>query len=140
MKNFKTRQVIPYCFTGIVRNIILLFVLQLFDLLGFDIFELIQEILTNRRQIVESALGDNTFLSQHDANKLPPNLQEFQQQQQLQQVRPNYGCQITIQTEEERRMMKLIRKEERKLDRRRQAEESDADQFSIDPELWREQR
>ena len=108
----------------------------MFDLLGFDRFELIQEILTNRRQIVDSALGgDKTFLPQTDVTKRIPPVQQYQQKPD----RPNYGCQVTIQTEEEKRMMKLMRKEERR-DRRRQADDADEEQFSLDPETLREQR
>ena len=85
---------------------------------------------------MDSALGgDKTFLPQTDVTKRIPSVQQYQQKPD----RPNYGCQVTIQTEEEKRMMKLMRKEERR-DRRRQVEEADDEQFSLDPETLREQR
>ncbi|XP_067947327.1 activating signal cointegrator 1 complex subunit 3-like [Watersipora subatra] len=81
---------------------------ELFDLLGFEHFELIQELLTKRRDIVDSMLQTPASIastgSLHSRDQI--------------EKKPNYGAQIIIQSESERGLIKKINKEEKKLNRR----------------------
>ena len=63
--------------------------LQLFELLGFDRFEFIQDLIQNRRKIIDSSLRSDSGVSDRPA-KASPRLP-------VEPTRPNYGCQVTIQ-------------------------------------------
>lgn len=75
---------------------------ELFDLLGFDRFELIQSLLEHRREIVDNAsfAEEKKFVSSQSAPD---------------QRRPNYGCQVVVQSEQEKLLLKQVRKEEKKI-------------------------
>ncbi|CAG2055188.1 unnamed protein product, partial [Timema podura] len=75
---------------------------ELFDLLGFDRFELIQMLLQHRTDIVYSAaIAEEKKLI---ISKAAPDLR-----------RPNYGCQVVVQSEQEKQLIKQARKEEKKI-------------------------
>ncbi|XP_074644659.1 activating signal cointegrator 1 complex subunit 3-like [Tubulanus polymorphus] len=79
---------------------------ELFELLGFDRFELIQELLQRRLQVVKSAADmENAlaFVKTATTQKVTP------------ENRPNYGCQVTVQTSQEKHVQKQMRKDEKKL-------------------------
>nr|XP_022293850.1 activating signal cointegrator 1 complex subunit 3-like [Crassostrea virginica] len=104
---------------------------DLFELLGFDRFELIQSLIQNKKKIIEGALtqpdGNKKTRAKADGGNRPP------------VTRPNYGCQVTVQTENERQMMKIIRREEKKDKRRNEEEEEDVG-FLFNPQQLRAQR
>jgi len=61
--------------------------LQLFDLLGFDQFEFIQDLLTKRRDIVQVMLQSPSAMGASAVSLFPRDVE----------VKPNYGAQVTIQ-------------------------------------------
>lgn len=90
---------------------------ELFDLMGFEAFDLIQKILEHRQQIVNAACEQQTngFI-ESDYQYLDPTRKH---------VKSAPGAQVTVQSEREKQMLKKMQKEERKLMRR-------------DPELYNE--
>ncbi|KAL5010843.1 hypothetical protein ScPMuIL_013148 [Solemya velum] len=74
---------------------------DLFELLGFDRFELIESLLQNRKKLIGAANKETMNASR---KKTEP--------------RSNYGCQVTIQSEQEKQIMKQMRREEKKQDKR----------------------
>uniref|UniRef100_A0A8C3LNM0 Activating signal cointegrator 1 complex subunit 3 n=1 Tax=Chrysolophus pictus TaxID=9089 RepID=A0A8C3LNM0_CHRPC len=84
---------------------------DLFELLGPEGFELIEKLLQNRSVIVERSLtcqNDNKFQI----------LQEQCKKFIGENAKPNYGCQVTIQSEQEKLLMKQYRREEKRNARR----------------------
>lgn len=84
---------------------------ELFELLGPEGFELIEKLLQNRSVIVERSLtcqNDNKFQT----------LQEQCKKFIGENAKPNYGCQVTIQSEQEKLLMKQYRREEKRNARR----------------------
>ncbi|KAM9636550.1 activating signal cointegrator 1 complex subunit 3 isoform 2-T3 [Morphnus guianensis] len=80
---------------------------ELFELLGPEGFELIEKLLQNRSLILERSLtcpNDNRFQT----------LQEQCKKFIGENIKPNYGCQVTIQSEQERLLMKQYRREEKR--------------------------
>lgn len=119
---------------------------ELFELLGFDHFELIQLLLEHRTELVRSHRESKGNMRQDiisaAASKLIPILiycvirNGRNEMHQLQQERitsstlgaqphliapemamPTYGCQVMVQSEEERLLKKQTRKEEKKIQR-----------------------
>lgn len=79
---------------------------DLFELLGFDRFELIKSLLENRQPLLYMATREPDTSVQ----SLPrPKLEGSS--------RPAYGCQVTVQTRQEKELLKQIRKEEKKFDK-----------------------
>ncbi|PFX22952.1 activating signal cointegrator 1 complex subunit 3-like [Stylophora pistillata] len=116
---------------------------DLFELLGFDHFEFIQTILANRYKIVVATSESTSDLSA--ANETA------RVKTTAGQSKPTYGCQVTVQSQQEKQLMRQVRKEERKEERRqarrdKNAEEQDIDhetylkEVGFDPELMRAQR
>ncbi|XP_075603901.1 activating signal cointegrator 1 complex subunit 3 [Balearica regulorum gibbericeps] len=80
---------------------------ELFELLGPEGFELIEKLLQNRSLILERSLtcpNDNRFQT----------LQEQCKKFIGENAKPNYGCQVTIQSEQEKLLMKQYRREEKR--------------------------
>ncbi|XP_022081843.1 activating signal cointegrator 1 complex subunit 3-like [Acanthaster planci] len=77
---------------------------ELFDLLGFDCFELIERLLTNRSQLVQAA----------SRNQMSQIIAEGKKERQARNV---YGSQVIIQSEQEKELNKQLRKEEKRLAR-----------------------
>ena len=88
--------------------VILLFTIQLFDLVGFDKFDLIQELLTRREEIVALTVNFASY------ECTPPQLLTKPHQKS-----PHLTSQVTIQSEEERLLKKQIRKDEKREERQR---------------------
>ncbi|XP_071957193.1 activating signal cointegrator 1 complex subunit 3-like [Antedon mediterranea] len=74
----------------------------LFGFLGFERFEFIQNLLTNRKHIVE---GSNEMLTKRVVKEEKP-------------VRPNYGAQVTVQSSTEKALSRQIRRDEKKIARK----------------------
>uniref|UniRef100_A0A9J8C6Z0 Uncharacterized protein n=1 Tax=Cyprinus carpio carpio TaxID=630221 RepID=A0A9J8C6Z0_CYPCA len=53
---------------------------------------------------------------------------------------PTYGCQVTIQSEQEKQMMKIYRKEEKKERKREKRGDTCENKFHFDPKEMRSQR
>lgn len=84
---------------------------ELFELLGPEGLDLIEKLLQNRITIVDRFLNSSTdykFQALQDSCKkiLGEN------------TKPNYGCQVTIQSEQEKQLMKQFRREEKRIARR----------------------
>ncbi|XP_039287809.1 activating signal cointegrator 1 complex subunit 3-like [Nilaparvata lugens] len=89
---------------------------ELFELLGFDSFELIQTLLKHRNDITANIVLEDKkqFVSAAAATVEPK--------------RPTYGCQVVVQSEHEKQLKKLVRKEEKKVNKMaagREANDSD---------------
>lgn len=76
---------------------------ELFELLGFDRFEFIQLLLGNRKMLSKNIALEAT----REAILQVPKVKKEEQ-------RPTYGCQVTVQSEDERLLQKQIRKEEKR--------------------------
>ncbi|KFP11331.1 Activating signal cointegrator 1 complex subunit 3, partial [Egretta garzetta] len=80
---------------------------ELFELLGPEGFELIEKLLQNRSLILERSLtcpNDSRFQT----------LQEQCKKFIGENAKPNYCCQVTIQSEQEKLLMKQYRREEKR--------------------------
>uniref|UniRef100_A0A1B6DYT0 U5 small nuclear ribonucleoprotein 200 kDa helicase n=2 Tax=Clastoptera arizonana TaxID=38151 RepID=A0A1B6DYT0_9HEMI len=107
---------------------------EMFDLMGFDRFELIQTFLEVRNEIIychsieERQRINNGHLISSDSV--------------LDQKRPMLGCQILVQSEQEKLILKQIRKEEKKLGKLAQAykDDSEDDDIEINPLEMRAKR
>jgi len=85
---------------------------ELFDLIGFDRIEFVTLLLEAREDLAKAHAGSKDVLrkeiaaaaasAQHHGAHLP-------------QSRPVYGCQVVVQSEEERLLKKQVRREEKKL-------------------------
>ncbi|KAL8186315.1 UNVERIFIED_CONTAM: activating signal cointegrator 1 complex subunit [Gekko kuhli] len=112
--------------------------LELFELLGPEGFELIEKLLQNRSTIVERSFsGPNDYKLQ--------SLQEQCKKFTGENTKPNYGCQVTIQSEQEKQLMKLCRREEKRNARREKRAGDEGEIFgeglmSFDPKELRMQR
>ncbi|XP_045150249.1 activating signal cointegrator 1 complex subunit 3 [Echinops telfairi] len=84
---------------------------ELFELLGPEGLELIEKLLQNRIMIVDR------FLNSSNDHKLQA-LQENCKKILGENAKPNYGCQVTIQSEQEKQLMKQYRREEKRIARR----------------------
>lgn len=80
---------------------------ELFEFLGFDKLDLIENLLQNRQKYVSAAITISKEQSYQVAKKKVDT-----------GSRPTYGCQVTIQTEEEKQILKQIRKEGKKTARK----------------------
>ncbi|KFO22319.1 Activating signal cointegrator 1 complex subunit 3 [Fukomys damarensis] len=108
---------------------------ELFDLLGPEGLDLIEKLLQNRITIVDRFLNDHKFQALQDNCKkiLGEN------------AKPNYGCQVTIQSEQEKQFMKQCRREEKKIARREKKTGEDGEVSAdgltcFDPKELRAQR
>ncbi|KAM0936672.1 putative DNA helicase [Dioscorea sansibarensis] len=75
---------------------------DLLDLVGDDAFEAVQDILSHRKDLVDAI---NHGMSMLKSEKMQSNTQPRM---------PSYGTQVTIQTESDRQIEKLRRKEEKR--------------------------
>ncbi|XP_025055847.1 activating signal cointegrator 1 complex subunit 3 isoform X4 [Alligator sinensis] len=111
---------------------------ELFELLGPEGFELIEKLLQNRSTIVERSLScPNDYKLQ--------TLQEQYKKFVGENTKPNYGCQVTIQSEQEKQLMKQYRREEKRNARREKRVGEDGEVFGeglmcFDPKELRMQR
>ncbi|XP_064268864.1 activating signal cointegrator 1 complex subunit 3 [Passer domesticus] len=111
---------------------------ELFELLGPEGFELIEKLLQNRSLILERSLtcpNDNRFQA----------LQEQCKKIIGENAKPNYGCQVTIQSEQEKLLMKQYRREEKRNARKEKQAVEDGEgsgegQMCFDPKELRMQR
>ncbi|CAG4955228.1 unnamed protein product [Parnassius apollo] len=87
---------------------------DLFELLGFDKFEFIQEILEHRQEIIDSL-------------KAPPPQPTISEIAALlpENKMPQYLCQVSVLSEQEKMLAKIVRKEERKAKNTRKVEEDE---------------
>lgn len=108
---------------------------ELFELLGPEGLEMISTLLQRRTTIVDSLLSippDRTGYPPDASRKISGEV-----------TKPAYGCQVTIQSEQEKQMMKMYRREEKKEKKRAKggddADSSDAG-LTFDPREMRTQR
>ncbi|XP_072535818.1 activating signal cointegrator 1 complex subunit 3 [Salminus brasiliensis] len=108
---------------------------ELFEFLGPEGFEMISVLLQRRSDIVDSLLSAPP---DGKLSYLPDGMLK-----NTETVKPTYGCQVTIQSEQEKQMMKLYRREEkkeRKREKRGDDGESSEATFHFDPKELRLQR
>uniref|UniRef100_A0A7N9D1J8 Activating signal cointegrator 1 complex subunit 3 n=1 Tax=Macaca fascicularis TaxID=9541 RepID=A0A7N9D1J8_MACFA len=84
---------------------------ELFELLGPEGLELIEKLLQNRITIVDRFLNSS---NDHRFQVLQDNCKKILGEN----AKPNYGCQVTIQSEQEKQLMKQYRREEKRIARR----------------------
>ena len=97
---------------------------ELFDLLGFDKIELIQALFEHRSDLVKSYAA-NQKVRQREIASIAASLE-----QEKEHV-PTYGLQVMVQSEDERKLKKQVRKEEKRMAKlmRNVQEDSDEDDF-----------
>lgn len=91
---------------------------ELFELLGFDRFELIQLLLQHRNDIVVT----NSVAEEKKLIAVQGSSSEHK--------RPAYGCQVVVQSEQEKLLMKQARKEEKKISKLVTRDEDSEDEFN----------
>ncbi|XP_078001399.1 activating signal cointegrator 1 complex subunit 3-like [Glandiceps talaboti] len=101
---------------------------DLFDLLGFDRFELIEKLLSNREKVIQAALNGG-----------PKSKSGKKTSSNNVMTRPKYGAQVTIQSEAEKYLQKQLRKEERKL-AKKEMRGDEEDDMEFDPQILRSHR
>lgn len=109
---------------------------ELFEFLGLEGFEMISRLLQRRSDIVDALVSIPADSRHHFTSGKPKGLRDESNM-------PTYGCQVTIQSEQEKQMMKIYRKEEkkeRKRERRGDDGESSESAFHFDPMELRLQR
>ncbi|XP_076004539.1 activating signal cointegrator 1 complex subunit 3 [Genypterus blacodes] len=108
---------------------------ELFEFLGPDGLEMISVLLQHRARIVDSLLSIPP-----DGLSFPP---DGSQKGRSETSKPTYGCQVTIQSELEKQMMKMYRREE-KREKKKGKGSDDVDNsdtaFLFDPKEMRAQR
>uniref|UniRef100_A0A3Q3K309 Activating signal cointegrator 1 complex subunit 3 n=1 Tax=Monopterus albus TaxID=43700 RepID=A0A3Q3K309_MONAL len=108
---------------------------ELFELLGPEALEMISTLLQQRTAIVDSLL---TIPTDRTGSPL-----DMSQKANTEMTKPTYGCQVTIQSEQEKQMMKMYRREEKKERKRGKgtddSESSDA-VLTFDPKGMRAHR
>ncbi|XP_077383335.1 activating signal cointegrator 1 complex subunit 3 isoform X2 [Festucalex cinctus] len=111
---------------------------ELFELLGPEALEMISTLLQQRTVIVDSLLNILP-LSQPQSNYLQDSIRKVSDEA----TRPTYGCQVTIQSEQEKHLMKIFRREEKRERKRGKGTDdvecSDA-LMNFDPKEMRAQR
>ncbi|KAJ7363488.1 activating signal cointegrator 1 complex subunit [Desmophyllum pertusum] len=106
---------------------------DLFELLGFDRFEFIQTLLENRHRIILAITGGLSDMQSEskgtEASRVNPTAGPS---------RPLYGCQVTVQSEQEKQLMRQVRKDERKEERRlaRRDKNAPTDEEDVDQEAY----
>ena len=100
---------------------------ELFDLLGFDRIELIQNVLEHRSDIVSSHQKNKKALKFEIANAAAANTNIAESNM------PIFGCQVTVQSEDEKALRKQVRKEEKKLQKLLKNAQDDSDEEEFDP-------
>ncbi|KAL4717222.1 hypothetical protein ACJJTC_017109 [Scirpophaga incertulas] len=88
---------------------------DLFELLGFDKFEFIQEVLEHRQHILDSLNAPEQPSISELAAILPENKM------------PQYLCQVSVLSEQEKMLAKLVRKEEKKSKQQKRNEEEETE-------------
>ncbi|XP_073703976.1 activating signal cointegrator 1 complex subunit 3 [Garra rufa] len=109
---------------------------ELFEFLGPQGFEMISKLLQSRSDIVDSLLSIPLDSRHHFTSGKHKGMRD-------ESTKPTYGCQVTIQSEQEKQMMKIYRKEEKKERKReRRVDEGDTceNAFYFDPKELRVQR
>ncbi|KAG7336122.1 hypothetical protein KOW79_000815 [Hemibagrus wyckioides] len=108
---------------------------ELFEFIGPEGFEMISTLLQKRSEIVDSLLS-----APSDSRvSFPPD----GMLKNVESAKPTYGCQVTIQSEQERQMMKFYRREEkRERKREKRGDEGEPSEafFYFDPKELRLQR
>uniref|UniRef100_A0A8C5LGL3 Activating signal cointegrator 1 complex subunit 3 n=1 Tax=Jaculus jaculus TaxID=51337 RepID=A0A8C5LGL3_JACJA len=84
---------------------------ELFELLGPEGLDLIEKLLQNRITVVDRFLNSS---NEHKLHALQDNCKKILGEN----AKPNYGCQVTIQSEQEKQLMKQYRREEKRIARR----------------------
>uniref|UniRef100_H3AWC7 Helicase ATP-binding domain-containing protein n=1 Tax=Latimeria chalumnae TaxID=7897 RepID=H3AWC7_LATCH len=111
---------------------------ELFELLGPAGFDLIEKLLQHRSKIVERSL---TTAAAFKLNYL----QENSKKGSGENTKPAYGCQVTVQSEQEKQLMKQYRREEKRNARREKRGGEDGELYGdglmqFDPKELRMQR
>uniref|UniRef100_A0A3B3DTQ4 Activating signal cointegrator 1 complex subunit 3 n=1 Tax=Oryzias melastigma TaxID=30732 RepID=A0A3B3DTQ4_ORYME len=103
---------------------------ELFELLGPGGLETISTLLKYRSSIVNSVR-----FSVHDRTAPPPG-------KICEVTKPAYGCQVTIQSEKEKQMLKMYRREEKKEKKRSRGNDDtdSSDVLTLEPREMRAQR
>lgn len=103
---------------------------ELFDLLGFDRIDLIQNVLEHRSDIVKSHQMNKKMLKYEIANSAAANSNIGGADQQNM---PSFGPQVIVQSEDEKQLKKQVRKEEKRLHKLLKNTQEDSDDDEFDP-------
>lgn len=102
---------------------------ELFDLLGFDRIELISSVLEHRQDLVDSFNMNKKVMRREIAN-VAAALQETKNSMPM----PQFGCQVIVQSEEEKQLRKQVKKEEKRIQKlMKNVENQDSDDEDFDP-------
>lgn len=106
---------------------------EFFDVLGAGFLGAIEDILKYRRELVKNINEDAVNL-----NLLPDVVPTFKNQN----AKPAYGCQVTIQSEQEKALKKKIQKEEKRIirDRAKGTTKEADDDFQLNVDYLRRQK
>ena len=88
---------------------------ELFDLCGFERFDLISALLEHRQDLVKAAKETKAAIKMEIANAAASAPETAEALGRL--TAPAYGCQVTVQSEDEKQLRKQMRKEEKKINK-----------------------
>lgn len=91
---------------------------ELLDLLGFENIDMVEFLVTNKNNLLSH------FTNQKQNSKLPPSKRT--------QERPQYGCQVIVQSEKEKLLSKQVRKEEKRFFKNNKYNKIDSDNSDDD--------
>lgn len=102
---------------------------ELFDLLGFDRIELITSVLEHRQELIDSHALNKKVMKREIAS-VAAALQETKNAMAM----PGFGCQVIVQSEEEKQLRKQVKKEEKRIQKlMKNVENQDSDEDEFDP-------
>ncbi|XP_040076297.2 activating signal cointegrator 1 complex subunit 3 [Ixodes scapularis] len=105
---------------------------EMFEFFGAEFLGVIHNILDHRKELVKAINAE--ALSTGDAFPDVPALKN-------QPTKPTYGCQVTVQSEQEKALMKKIQKEEKRIGRDRMKNTKDQeDEVQLNVEFLRRQK
>ena len=102
---------------------------ELFDLCGFERFDMIGAVLENREALVRSLTENKASMKAEIMNAAASVMGD------MGPSRPNFGCQVTVQSEEEKQLKKQMRKEEKKINKllSKNGQDEEEEEFVFDP-------
>lgn len=107
---------------------------EMYEIFGAELLGVIHDILEHRKELVKAmnAAALNVVDTFSDVVPIYKN----------QPTKPAYGCQVTIQSEQERNLMKKIQKEEKRIgrDRMKNASKEQEDNTQLNVEFLRRQK
>lgn len=110
---------------------------EMFEFFGAEFLGVIHTILDHRKELVKSVNADALKGAEPFSDVVPV----FKNKAKNASSKPAYGCQVTIQSEQEKSLMKKIQKEEKRIGRdRMKSTKEQEDEVQLNIEFLRRQK